>query len=83
MKHLKKVLKILRKEMFLVKKKKCTFGKEEVGYLGFIVEKRQAKTDSGKVEAVNRWSVSQNQKKVRGFLGLVNYYQKFIHHMFI
>jgi Reverse transcriptase (RNA-dependent DNA polymerase) len=39
--HLKKVLKILRKKKFLVKKKKCTFGKEKVRYLGFIVGKRQ------------------------------------------
>jgi hypothetical protein len=45
----------------------------------FIVGKRQVKTDSGKVEAVSRWSVLQNQKEVKGFLGLVNYYQKFIH----
>jgi hypothetical protein len=52
---------------------------EEVGYLGFIVGKGQVKMDSGKVEAVSKWSVSQNQKEVRGFLGLVNYYQKFIH----
>jgi hypothetical protein len=77
--YLKEVLEILRKEKFLVKRKKCTFGKEEVGYLRFIVGKGQVKTDSGKVEVVNKWPVSQNQKEVRGFLGLVNYYQKFIH----
>jgi hypothetical protein len=40
MEHVKEVLEILRKEKFLVKRKKCTFGKEEVGYLGFVVEKR-------------------------------------------
>jgi Reverse transcriptase (RNA-dependent DNA polymerase) len=79
--HLKKVLEILRKEKFLVKKKKCTFGKEEVGYLGFIVEKRQVKTDLGKVEEVNRWPVSQNQKEVKEFLGLVNYFMHQYAHM--
>jgi RNase H-like domain found in reverse transcriptase len=79
MDHLKEVLEILRKEKFLVKRKKCIFGREEVGYLGFIVGKGQVKTDPGKVEVVSKWSVSQNQKEVRGFLGLVNYYQKFIH----
>jgi RNase H-like domain found in reverse transcriptase len=70
---------ILRKEKFLVKKKKYMFRKEEVGYLGFIVRKRQVKMDLRKVEAVSKWPIPQNQKKVRGFLGLVNYYQKFIH----
>jgi hypothetical protein len=73
------VLKVLRKEKFLVKRKKCTFGKEEVRYLGFIVGKGQVKTDSGKVEVVSKWPVPRDQKEVRGFLGLVNYYQKFIH----
>jgi hypothetical protein len=68
MDHLKEVLEILRKEKFLVKRKKCKFGKEEVGYLGFIVGKRQVKMDPGKVEAMSKWPVSQNQKEVRGFL---------------
>jgi hypothetical protein len=69
----------IKKGEVLVKRKKCKFGKKEVGYLGFIVGKRQVKTDPGKVEAVSKWPVPQNQKEVRGFLGLVNYYQKFIH----
>jgi Reverse transcriptase (RNA-dependent DNA polymerase) len=74
MDHLKEVLEILRKEKFLVKRKKYTFRKEEVGYLGFIVGKRQVKMDLGKVEVVSKWLIPQNQKEVRGFLGLVNYY---------
>jgi hypothetical protein len=40
---MKKVLEILRKEKFLVKRKKCTFRKEEVGYLEFIVGKGQVR----------------------------------------
>jgi hypothetical protein len=79
MKHLKEVLKILRKEKFLVKRKKYTFRKREVEYLGFIVGKGQVKIDTRKVETVNKWPVLKNQKEVRGFLGLVNYYQKFIY----
>jgi hypothetical protein len=47
-------LEILRKEKFLVKRKKCMFRKEKVGYLGFIVGKRQVKTNLGKVEAVSK-----------------------------
>jgi Reverse transcriptase (RNA-dependent DNA polymerase) len=54
MDYLKEVLEILRKEKFLVKRKKCTFRKEEVGYLGFIVGKRQVKIDLGKVEVVSK-----------------------------
>jgi hypothetical protein len=54
MDHLKEVLEILRKEKFLVKRKKCKFGREEVGYLGFIVGKKQVKTGSGKVEVVSK-----------------------------
>jgi hypothetical protein len=54
MEHVKKVLKILRKEKFLVKRKKCTFEKKEVGYLGFIVRKKQVKTDPEKVEVVSK-----------------------------
>jgi Reverse transcriptase (RNA-dependent DNA polymerase) len=49
MEHLKKVLEILRKKKFLVKRKKCTFEKEKVGYLGFIVGKGQVKMNSEKV----------------------------------
>jgi hypothetical protein len=48
------VLEILRKEKFLVKRKKCTFRKRKVGYLGFIVGKRQVKMDPEKVETVNK-----------------------------
>jgi hypothetical protein len=47
--------------------------------LGIHSKKEQVKTDLEKVETVSRWPVPQNQKEIRGFLGLVNYYQKFIH----
>jgi Reverse transcriptase (RNA-dependent DNA polymerase) len=52
--YVKEMLEILRKEKFLVKRKKCTFGKEKVGYLGFIVRKKQVKIDLEKIKAVSK-----------------------------
>jgi hypothetical protein len=46
--------------------------------LGHIVDKQGIRPDPKKVEAVQTWPVPKNVHDVRSFLGLVNYFRKFI-----
>jgi hypothetical protein len=61
-------------------KAKSSFAQKEVKYLGHIVDKQGIRPDPKKVEAVQTWSVPKNVYDVRSFLGLVNYFRKFIEH---
>ena len=74
------MLKTLHKEQFIVKRKKCVFGAREISYLGHIISKNSLKTDPTKIKAVTDWPAPTSSKEVREFLGLTNYYQKFVHH---
>jgi hypothetical protein len=48
--------------------------------VGHIVDKQGIRPDPKKVEAVQTWPVPKNVHDVRSFLGLVNYFHKFIDH---
>ena len=76
--HIKTVLKILRKERLFGKISKCVFGVTEVEYLGHIISQDGIAVDPHKVTAVMEWPVPKNKQQVQSFLGLVNYYRRFI-----
>lgn len=61
-----------------LKKKKCSFFKTEVEFLGHIVTSGGVKADPKKVEAVRKFSRPSSVKFLRAFLGLASYYRKFI-----
>ena len=50
--HLKFFLRTLQKEKLLISLKKCSFMKEELIYLGFVVFKEGLKMDPEKVQAI-------------------------------
>jgi hypothetical protein len=78
--HVRLVLKVLKREKVFVCKAKSSFAQKEVKYLGHIVDKQGIRPDPKKVEAVQTWPVPKNVHDVRSFLGLVNYFQKFMEH---
>ena len=78
--HLRIVLDILRKEKFYVCESKSMFAQTEVKYLGHIVDSRSIRPDPKKVESVQTWPVPQSVTDVRSFLGLCNYFRKFMDH---
>jgi len=78
LKHLETVLSILEENEFYAKKSKCTFGKEEVEYLGHIISREGVKVDSKKIQAIKEWPKPKNVSKLRGFLGLAGYYRRFV-----
>jgi hypothetical protein len=78
--HVRLVLEVLKCEKFYVCKAKSSFAQKEIKYLGHIVNEQGIRPDLKKVEAVQTWPVPKNVHDVKSFLGLVNYFRKFIEH---
>ena len=76
--HVKKVLDVLKNEKLYVKLSKCEFGKTSLVYLGHIVGHGQLKIDPFKVEAIVNWPKPTSVTEVYSFLGVVQYWSRFI-----
>ena len=73
------VLARLRDSQLYAKMSKCEFGKESVEFLGHVVSNMGVQVDAKKVEAVQAWPPPTNIHDLRAFLGLANYYRRFVH----
>ena len=76
--HLKKVFQKIRESELKLKKEKCFFEMKEVKFLGHVIEKEGIKPDPRIIKKIQEYPVPENQKKLRGFLGIASYYRKFI-----
>ena len=72
------VLRRLEENDLFVKPEKCTFRATEVDFLGMIVGCNGIKMDQTQVKAILEWPEPKNVKGVRSFLGLANFYRRFI-----
>ena len=82
--HIEDLLKLfqrLRKYRLRFNPNKCTFGVRSGKLLGFIVSQKGIKVDHDKVRAIQEMSALRTEKKIRGFLGRLNYISRFISHM--
>ena len=78
LKHVRATLEILRKNKLFAKLSKCTFGVREVDYLGFILRSNGVAINPHKTSAIKEWPTPKSKKDVQSFLGLINYYRRFI-----
>nr|GEU32839.1 putative reverse transcriptase domain-containing protein [Tanacetum cinerariifolium] len=76
--HLRMILELLRKEKLYAKFSKCDFWIRIVKFLGHLINSQGLHVDPTKIEAVMNWTSPTTPTKVRQFLGLVGYYQRFI-----
>ena len=58
--------------------KKCSFVKQRIEYLGHVVTPKDILPDPGKVEVVKNFPTPASRKELSSFLGLANYYRRFI-----
>ena len=75
---LARVFDALQKAHLKLKLSKCHFAQREIKYLGHIVSEKGIAPDPSKVEAVSSYPPPQNPKELKRFLGLSNYYRRFI-----
>ena len=76
--HVRSVLTALQQHELDLKRSKCSFGERSVAYLGHVISERGVAMDNGKVQAILDWPKPRSVRALRGFLGLANYYRKFI-----
>lgn len=84
---LKMVFERLRSHNLKLAPKKCFFLRRSVRFLGHIVDEKGVSTDHSKVENITNLTstdlmdpdgVTPSQKRIRSFLGMINYYQHFV-----
>ena len=78
LKDIQQVFTLLRRANLKLKMKKCAFCRSEVEYLGHIVSKQGIKCDPKKLLAIEKYPVPKDANHVRSFLGLANYYRRFV-----
>jgi hypothetical protein len=76
--HLQQVFECLHKAHLTLNPSKCKFAAEKVLYLGHILTKDGVQVDDEKIEAVKSFPIPKSQKEVRSFLGLCNFYRKYV-----
>ena len=76
--HLRIVLQALRDHKLYAKFSKCEFWLTEVKFLGHVVSISGVSVDLEKVEVVMSWERPKLVFEIRSFLGLAEYYRRFI-----
>jgi len=74
----KEILKRLEENNLYVKPEKCVWKVKKIGFLGAIIGPDGIEIEKEKVNGILSWPEPKNIKDVRRFLGLANYYRRFI-----
>ena len=72
------VLKRLEKNDLYVKPEKCVWKVRKIGFLGVVIGPNGIEMEKEKMDGVLSWLEPKNIKDIRKFLGLANYYRRFI-----
>jgi len=72
------ILRRLEENNLYIKLEKCVWKARKIGFLGVVIGPNGIEMEAEKVDGVLNWLQLKNAKDVRKFLGLANYYKRFI-----
>ncbi|UYV75691.1 K02A2.6-like [Cordylochernes scorpioides] len=75
---LKTIFVRLQKHNIKLKREKCEFLRREIQYLGHLIKEDGIRPLEDKIQGLQKAKIPTNVSELRSFLGLVNYYGKFI-----
>jgi hypothetical protein len=78
LRQVRKVLKKLKEKGFKINIKKTKIAVSKVEFLGAVINHEGIQIDPDKIKAVKVWLEPKTVKEVQGFLGLTNYYRRFV-----
>lgn len=77
-KHVEIILSTLNEAGLKLNLEKCEFFKKVVKYLGYNITTNKIEIDQQRLEEIKNYPKPKNLRTLRGFLGIMNYYKKFI-----
>ena len=80
LKHLEQVFKTLRKAGLRLRPDKCLFAHSQVTYLGHQISKEGISVNPEKTKAIMTFPIPTTPTQVRAFLGVCQYYRRFVRH---
>jgi cleavage and polyadenylation specificity factor subunit 1 len=76
--HIRLVMDRLRKAGLTVKPEKVVFATQEIAFLGHLVSQAGVRIDHERTRAIREFPTPIDTKGVTRFIGMVNFYRKFI-----
>jgi transposase InsO family protein len=76
--HVHKVLSALQDFDLLVEPEKSQFHAKEVTFLGHVIRPGEIAMEPAKIAAIKEWEAPTSVKEIQSFIGLANYYRRFI-----
>ena len=76
--HLKRLFGVLREAGLTCKREKCQFGRVKLQFLGHWIGDGVVSVPEARVKAIREHPLPRTRKQLRGFLGMVGFYRKFV-----
>jgi len=76
--HLEQIFQRFEENGLVINLEKCHFLKSELNFLGHLISSEGIKPASDKVAAINNFKRPENVKDLRRFLGMINFYRRFL-----
>ncbi|KAK9708224.1 Reverse transcriptase (RNA-dependent DNA polymerase) [Popillia japonica] len=79
--HVETIISALSEAGMKLSLSKCQFFKKSVVFLGYVIDNIGISLETSRLDAIKNFHTPTSIKKVQSFLGLLNYYKKFIPNM--